>query len=477
MRVILCFFMLITIGGCDWSIPENKSVFAITQSWSFSGNSSTTVSKTVSDNANNIYILGNFTGVLSQSSRTSRGGQDIYLVKFNADQVVQWVANIGSSSDDSGNGIAIDPSGNILITGAIRASASFFNGNGVIGRTINSQGGKDAFIAKYSTNGDLLWATNVGGTGDDEGYGIATDKNSNVYFTGSFFDLQINFYDAQTAGKSTPLSPRGKTVANTDIVTAKFTSNGELRWAKEANSPTSSTGSDVGLDIVTDNDGAVYITGLSWGRRAPGTSEGSNDIFVIKYSTDGAPIWDKGYGSIWDDLGTSLIMVDGAVYVTGYFGQNANAGQANISALNLTSTGKEDAFVLKLNAQEGNIIWAQALGGSDTDVGTDLTVDNNGNVFAIGYFKSNVLSSPKGNGKINLQNKGGNDIFICMLGSDGSVLNLDQISSSSDEEGRGIMMYRGNEVVGVGTFRTSLMVGNKQVVNKGNVDVLLFKYQ
>ena len=131
-------------------------------------------------NSRSIDIDGNGTNDL-----TSDGGEDSYVAKFDSNGKFQWAQNIGSSSNDRGLGIATDSDGNVLATGYFSGSIDI-DGNGT--DDLTSNGGQDSYIAKFDRDGNFLWAQNIGGSNGDKGHSIAADRDGNVLATGYFRD-------------------------------------------------------------------------------------------------------------------------------------------------------------------------------------------------------------------------------------------------------------------------------------------------
>ncbi|MEZ4905193.1 MAG: SBBP repeat-containing protein [Spirosomataceae bacterium] len=100
------------------------------------------------------------------------------MVKYNSGGIFQWVQKGGGTSSEWGQGIATDGSGNVYVTG-------FFNGTATFGATPITSAGNDIFVVKYNSGGSFQWVQKaVGGTGSEQGLGIATDGSGNVYVTG-----------------------------------------------------------------------------------------------------------------------------------------------------------------------------------------------------------------------------------------------------------------------------------------------------
>jgi len=124
------------------------------------------------DTSGNIYIVGGTGGDLDGNSNSGLG--DIFLVKYNNSGIKQWTKQFGTSLGETANGITIDSSDNIYITGY---TSGELDGN-------SNSGNKDIFIVKFNSSGSKQWAKQLGTTGEDRGQGIATDSSGNIYVTG-----------------------------------------------------------------------------------------------------------------------------------------------------------------------------------------------------------------------------------------------------------------------------------------------------
>ena len=121
------------------------------------------------DSSDNIYVTGSTGGDLD--GNTSSGGNDIFLVKYNSSGTKQWTKQMGTSSDDWGNGVTTDSSGNIYVTG--------YTNGGLDGNTHSGYG--DIFLVKYNSSGTKQWTkTSSVGIGN----GVTTDSSGNIYVTG-----------------------------------------------------------------------------------------------------------------------------------------------------------------------------------------------------------------------------------------------------------------------------------------------------
>ena len=283
------------------------------------------------DASGNSYVTGYFSGTATFGSTTltSSGGADIFVAKLDSSGNWLWANNAGGTSDECGNGIAVDASGNSYVTG-------YFDSNATFGyTTLTSNGDYDIFIAKLDSSGNWLWAKNAGGSSNDSGNGIAVDASGNSYVTG--------YFDSNATFGYTTLTSNG----DYDIFIAKLDSSGNWLWAKNAGG----SSNDSGNGIAVDASGNSYVTGYFDSNATFGyttlTSNGDYDIFIAKLDNCGNWLWANNAGGTSDDRGTS-IAVDASrnSYVTGYFYDSATFGSTT-----LTSNGGYDTniFVTKVH--------------------------------------------------------------------------------------------------------------------------------
>ncbi len=297
-----------------------------------------------------IVVTGSFRGepgspaIFDGESLYSSGGTmgDIFIARYDGDGKLVWVQKAGGPDHDEGLGVATDSCGNNIITGrfgdSATGSATFGTGT-TTETTFRSSGGSDIFIAKYDVNGNLVWARQAGGTGDECSFGIATDVYGNSIITGRF--------KGTASFGETVLTSRG----GSDIFIARYDVNGNPVWARQAGG----VYDDLGQGISADRSGNILVTGEFHSRANFGQtsvkSTGGSDIFLAKYDMNGNLLWVEGAGGRHDDCGSD-VAVDpgGSINMVGSFRDTATFG-----ALSLASHGAEDAFVLKMGIVVGDI--------------------------------------------------------------------------------------------------------------------------
>jgi len=275
----------------------------------------------VLDDSGNIYITGN-------------NYADGLLLKYNSSGSLLWNKRGGDSSSDVGNGIALDASGNVFITGYTWSYGESYNA---------------AFLLKYDSAGKFQWNKIWGLYPEEKGFGIALDGLGNIFITGYTRSSEV--------------------AASRDVSLSKYDSSGNLQWY----TTWGGSDKDEGRGIAVDGSGNIFITGYTW-------SHGTDiytlkyNFFLLKYNSSGNLLWDITWDGSDDDYGQG-IAVDtwGYVYITGS-----------------TQSYREDnydIFLLKYDSS-GNLLLDKTWGGSRNDHGNGIALDSSGNAFITGYTYS-----------------------------------------------------------------------------------------
>ncbi|HTD40631.1 MAG TPA: hypothetical protein VK671_08425, partial [Mucilaginibacter sp.] len=262
------------------------------------------------DSSGNCYLVGYFNDTVSFDSFTliSSGINDaIFLVKYDPSGNVLWAKSAGGSGMDDCYGVTTDPWGNIYLTGNYGSSLFVLDWDTLI----NTGSGTNIFVAKYDSSGNLLWAKNAVGTGQDRGYSVATDVLGNVILTGSFYSHIITFG---------PYVLNHVNGSGANIFVVKYDSSGNILWANKAGG----TNDDIAYHVITDALGNIYVTGYfsSWPMLF-GTDTlflaGNVDVFLVKYNPFGSIAWVKSFGN--DSEEGYCVTTDkyGRIYLTGFF--------------------------------------------------------------------------------------------------------------------------------------------------------------
>jgi hypothetical protein len=401
---------------------------------------------------NEMYIVGeanspNFP-VLNAIQPHLAGIANAFVASFESNGKLLWSTYLGGSGMDKGTAIATDSRHNIYVTGFTN-SIDFPVTAGVVQKTLNGLG-NNAFVAKLSPAGKLIWSTYLG-AGQTQGFSIAADNRGNVYVAGSTAGA------GGTDGFVTELNPTAS----------------EIVWTKTIGG----SGIDSIQSIALLN-GEVYATGYTNSTDFPTTAgvvqrncgTSCTDYyngFVAKIGESGVSYATYLGGNTTTVPGTTFnlgigitVNTSGQAFVTGTtntvdFPVTTNAFQKTYGGTTDLSDGTAgcidfvggmfpcgDAYAVKLNATGTAIEWATYLGGSTADIGYIVTLDTKGNVWIAGYTQSyscpgcspphfpfpttaNAYQSVKG---------GGLDAFMSEISPDGSTLIYSTYYGGTEDE-------------------------------------------
>jgi hypothetical protein len=351
---------------------------------------------------NYLYVTGYFSDSLTLNNTvlTSSGSDDIFLAKYDFDGNIQWVVRGGGPGYNLSRSVSTDRvSGNIYITGSFSGSAHFGS------KDITSFGGDDIFLIAYDSSGSVLWAKNFGSKIGDVGYGITTGNLGNIAVTGTFGDT------ADFGGKK--LIAKGKS----DIFIAKYTSAGDLLWAEQA----ADTSYGQGASVVMDSKENVYVTGRFYfdGSGIVPDCDGTGNIYIAKYNSDGVKQWMKCAGNGGEESGDAIALdSSGYIYVTGGFDFRIDFGSGQIQNLGLI-----DAYIAKFNSS-GIAQWSDRIGGDGDDEGTSVAIDPLGNILFAGGFSDTCAF-----GSFTLLSQHLKDAFVTKIGPEAFVKEISSTNS------------------------------------------------
>ena len=339
------------------------------------------------DQARAVAVDGSGNAVVTGYSFHNDGTADYYTAMYAAaNGALFWENryNGPANSDDYAEAVAVDGSGNVVVTG--------FSDNG---------SNLDYYTAKYAAlDGALLWEQRYNGpaNGDDHAVSLALGPNGTVAVTGSssatngtadyatvvyrvyvpVTEAWVHRYNgpanSNDYANAVAVDGRGNVVVtgasdngtNWDYYTAKYAAaDGALLWEKRYNGPANSY--DEAYAVTVDGSGNVIVTGSS-------ISSGSEDYYTAKYAAaDGALLWENRYngpGNDEDDGNAIVVDAGGNVVVTGGSDNGTN----------------DDYYTARYAAADGALLWEKRYNGpgNNSDIATAIALDRSGNVVVTG---------------------------------------------------------------------------------------------
>jgi hypothetical protein len=354
------------------------------------------------------------------TSQNGGGSSDAFVTKLNpAGTALLYSTYLGGSSADVGRGIALDAAGDAYVTGQT-GSSDFPTSGGAFDTSHN--GGSDVFVTKLNPAGSaLVYSTFLGGSGLDQGTGIALDGVGDAYLTGqtasSDFPSSVGAFDT---------SHNGGDGAPDDAFATKLNPLGS---ALLYSTYLGGSGNDVGFGIALDPAGDAYLTGQTGSSDFPTSAgafdtshNGLLDVFVSKLNPAGtALLYSTFLGGSSNDQGTRIALdAAGDAYVTGQTQTSSNF-PTSVGAFDTSYNGGGlDAFVTKLNPLGSALLYSTFLGGSDMDEGTGIALDAAGDAYLTGFTGSSDF--PTSAGAFDTSHNGSDDVFMTKLNPAGSAL-------------------------------------------------------
>lgn len=327
------------------------------------------------DAAGNIYVTGQHrantlvegqpVAVLGGQDHPTFGQTDYFLMKYDPAGIPQWVKTAGAADFDFGTGVIVTPDGDLIVTGRI-------GGEEFHGQPLAVGGPFDAFVARYSADGELRWIRTGGGDGwtnflnqlTDYDYASAAtlDEAGNIYVVG-------RVYGAATFGSST-IGGAGQH----SCFLARYSGDGQLAWAKKLFGS-----SELGGATIAQRAGKLFVTGT-----INDTVDGSSrrGVFTARYDLDGNREWLATHEAKSSDGGSGIALdSSGNIYVAGTFSSASFAFGETL----LDNPGNQLRGFVGKYSPDGEPQWVRRVGGRSYAV----TVAPGDRITAVGFYLAN----------------------------------------------------------------------------------------
>jgi hypothetical protein len=397
---------LSVVGLTDVFLTKTNAAGTSVWSIGFGSSSSDRGLDVAVDASQNVFVCGFFSGTINFGSGVSissnGSSRDAFLAKFDASGSILWARSGGSSgNNDRANALAIGADGSVVITGQFSGEAGFD------GQNISSVGNSnDAFIAKYTTGGDLLWVRSGGGTESDSGLGITVDSGGGVYACGQF------------SGDISWDNDYANTIDNACFI-VKYSSTGSEEWFRWGGGSSQSIAYDIttnGSNVYAVGDFGEAITFFGGSSNPVINSPESFAVFIVAYSSSGGYLWGAQEHSSSPVSGRGIDHKNGELGVVGWYECTFTSLSDNYGESTFNSIGFKDAYVMR-HSTSGNFIWARNFGSKSSEEAFDVAIYGSGQEVIVGSF-TNDLYIPldlglTANGLFNVVNTGGTASNYC----------------------------------------------------------------
>ena len=382
-------------------------------------------------------LFTSLSNISTNVSETTRMG---IIVKYNNVGTGEWAIKLGGivGGTPSNPGTPHNPvfnmytdlNNNLYVSGRFEGGDMIiYNANGTIAKTVtltqNIPYLTNLYLIKYNTNGVFQWVIKMGGTDTMIGQtfisSVIVDKNSNVYIAGYHRNTNLYVYNNNNTIVATIANTTGTQTENGFVI--KIDTNGNYIWSTKTSHLTELH------SICSDTNNNVYIVG---GFQSPLTIYNSSNTiaatltnpatgaqigYVIKYDSSGNYLWSAKMGgnfareyNVYDGATTVVTDLNNNVYIGGYFFNDSvdiyNSSNTLSSTLTNTKESRcRNGFVVKYDTN-GTFLWATKVGGlvaytsgnTPTDIITNISIDNNHNIYVVTQFTSPILYIFNSNG-------------------------------------------------------------------------------
>lgn len=430
------------------------------------------------DDSNYVYASGYFSAGMSIGNNNvnvaivaNATSKEIWHAKFNPSGSCVWAISGGEYFDDRILGMGADAQGNTVVTGTFWQTSVGMNLNGYSIAGPPGTGGDQCFVFKVSPSGTVLWGKSfASNSGDDQGMDACFANNGDIYVCG--------FMTGNYLKTGTDTVAINTTTGNYEYPywLVKMDAAGNVQWGKTFGNLPYDTSHfkyiERDIAICSDENNNVYVTGgFDHTRDFDGqnlTSNGSYDGFVISYDNAGNKRYAKNFGSRKEDWANGICSDgNGSIYIVGEH-RDSLYYDGQFVAKNYD---KRDAYAIKIDASNGNAIWAARAGSNNGgERANDVVADKNCNVYVCG----DIYEGAKFGDNIIIPAGDSTQSFVARISTDGKW-KWASTGGSFDNNDRAndlALLSSGNIITG-GFYRVSASFGANNIASNGKSDIWL----
>lgn len=419
----------------------------------YGGPSTITPNSSITDAAGAVITCGSLEGVSDfdpgpgSQALSSNGAKDAYIAKLTPDGNYAWAVVFGASLDDAAFDVATDAAGNVYCTGEFRGTVNF-NPNGTA-FSLTAFSGFNAFIAKYTSGGQLEWVRKfAGSTGYESGKTLVADPSGNVISSGTFygiadFDPGVNVFELGGSGYY-------------GAYTVKLSTNGEFVWAK-----TTPGNYTVPNEMAIDENGNIYNVGIFYSSVDFNPGAGTftlvgqyYDTYIQKLTPQGDFVWARHLTSSYYCYAHEILVdEDENIYLAGAFNGTTDFDPDLVATQTITITNYQyRAYLLKLD-ENGLFQYLRQLAPNCVSIATGLARDAENNIYVAGYFAGSSDFNPDPLSEFPMSSLNGyEDIFLTKFDPSANFITTVSMGGTNYDYVTGLSVTNAGPLVLSGSF-------------------------
>ncbi|MFI5171660.1 MAG: T9SS type A sorting domain-containing protein [Chitinophagales bacterium] len=404
----------------------------------------------VTDNDGNSYFGGYFlypTFEIGEFTLTSDFSTTPFIYKVDPDGNVIWAFSEPSAANPTLYDIALDNDNNFIICGEFSGTDAVFSGI-----TLSSTQGS-AYIAKYNSDGEIIWAKNL--PGESLGYSLLSIDDENNIIVGGY-----------TTGDLTFLGNEVEVFGDYDVIYGKYDANGNELWMESMGSP----GSESLSSIATDHDGNIFLSVRYYQsftfQDVYVENSGLGDGLLTKTNPNGEAQWIKTFTGEGDGAGPRSMVADENNDL--YVNVELNAGEL-YDANGFDNYGYTDVYLMKIHGDDGELSWSKFGGGGNYDHPAEIALGTDG-IFITGTYQGAAEFDGL---QLYTEFQSG---FIVAYQRDGSIAQVYDINGNDFVTPQGLDVDAHGNLYCSGTFAENAIVSDApEVTTVGGADIFLYK--
>ncbi|MBV1888026.1 MAG: hypothetical protein KUG51_01930 [Urechidicola sp.] len=436
-RLLLIICLSFFLKGCNNNDDILKPVSPqIDFVKTFGGSSNERAQSVVKTNDGGYVVLGYTQSNDGDLIMKSDISFDYWLLKFDANDTLQWSKTFGGSQTDKGYKIIQTQDGGFALVGT---------SDSIDGDISTNFGWNDIWIVKLDSSGNISWEKSHGFSGNDQGFSIIQTSNGGYFISGVL--------DVSASGGNGNDRASRQQHAGGDYWGIKLDGNGNKVWRRYFGG----TFTDSAYDAIQTSDNGFLLIGSSDSVDVDiSGNKGGYDFWIVKVDTDGNMVWEKSFGGTQIDEAQSITKTnDGNYLILG----DSRSNDIDVS----NPKGAADVWLIKIS-ETGNLIWEKSFGGSSFDAARSIksTIDN-------GYLLAG--SSRSLDGDVD-KNQGQNDVWVVKIDNSGNLKWQKTIGGSNIDFAYDVVELNDERIIVVGESSSS---DGDVLENKGFSDLLITK--